>query len=197
MTTSAPPLLLASSSRYRADLLSRLGVPFTQCAPEVDESRLDGESAEAYVERLARAKAHAGATLSDTNSVCIGSDQAAILGDRIIGKPGTGKLARHQLLAASGRRVTFLTAVAVLDAHSGATTCDVVDYHVIFRTLTPAEIDRYVVRDKPLDCAGAFRAEGLGTTLFERMEGNDPSALIGLPLIALCRRLRRLGYPLP
>jgi septum formation protein len=185
-------LILASSSRYRADLLKRLGLPFHIHAPDIDESAAPDEEPRDLVERLARHKA---AAVAETHrqALIIGSDQVAVLGERVLGKPGTAVRAREQLGMLSGRSVTFLTGLCLLDAASGAAQATVIPTTVRLRRLSTAEIADYVVREQPLDCAGAFKSEGLGIALFEAIEGTDPNALIGLPLIALCTMLRRAG----
>ena len=187
-------LILASGSRYRAELLRRIAPRFRQMSPDVDETARHGEPAAGLAARLARAKAEAVAE-AHRGSVVIGSDQVAELDGRSIGKPGTFAAASAQLAAASGRGVVFHTAVCVIDArttpqcrHEGV---DVT--RVVFRPLAPETIERYLQREQPLDCAGSFKAEGLGIALFERIESVDPTALIGLPLIALCRLLREAG----
>jgi septum formation protein len=193
-----PELILASTSRYRRELLARLVGEFRVVAPEVDERPAAGESAAELAERLARSKALAVAERY-AGACVIGSDQVAELDGRAIGKPGSRERAIAQLAASSGRAVHFHTAVCVATA-SGATVrtetaADRTD--VVFRELTPAEIARYVDRERPLDAAGSFKCEGLGIALFERIETSDPTALIGLPLIALARLLRGAGFALP
>ena len=191
-------LLLASTSPYRRDMLARLGLPFRCVAPEVDESALADESPHALAPRLAASKARAVAG-AHRGALIVGSDQVAELDGRILGKPGTASAARAQLEAGSGRSMVFHTAVCVLDTRchphrlheASDRTC------VQFRTLDSAAIERYVAAEQPLDCAGSFKAEGLGITLFEQIESNDPTALIGLPLIALSRLLRDAGLVLP
>lgn len=185
-------LVLASSSRYRAELLGRLGLPFTTRSPDVDETRGDREDAETLVRRLARAKSRAAMDAND-QALLIGSDQVAVCGGEILGKPGSAERAVAQLTGLSGETVVFLTALCLLDAASGRDQLAVVPTRVRFRRLTAAEIDRYVAREQPFDCAGAFKSEGLGIALLEALEGDDPTALIGLPLIALCRMLRGAG----
>jgi septum formation protein len=192
MTPAMPPLILASTSRYRAELLGKLGLAFTAQAPGVDEARLPGEPPERLVLRLAEAKARAVATSNEVGLV-IGSDQAAVCGDEILGKPGTASRAREQLARLAGRDVEFLTSLCLLDAQSGRVQTALARTRVRFRTLTPGEIANYVARDQPLDCAGSFKSEGLGIALFESIEGPDPNALVGLPLIELCRMLRAVG----
>lgn len=192
------PLILASTSRYRADLLARLRLPFTSVAPGVDETRRPGEDAEHLVRRLAQTKARAVADHAPA-ALVIGSDQVALLGEpdvgEILGKPGTVERARAQLAALAGHRVTFLTGLCLLDAPSGTAQVAVDRTVVRFRALSTAEINDYVERERPLDCAGSFKSEGLGIALFEAIETADPNALIGLPLIELCRMLRAAGVP--
>lgn len=190
-----PPLVLASGSPYRRLLLERLGLSFRQQAPEVDESIAPGESPADAVMRLARSKA-AAVLARHPEAVVIGSDQLAVRGDEILGKPGTPARAIEQLTRSAGRQVEFLTGVCVL---SGARPGEAEEHmditRVVFRPLAPDEVRNYVERDEPLDCAGGFRAEGLGIALFERIDSQDPTGLIGLPLIWLAHALRRLGLP--
>ncbi len=185
-------LILASSSRYRASLLERLGLHFAAEAPDVDETAAPGESPVALVERLSLEKARAVAARHE-QALVIGSDQLASLDGEILGKPGTEERAIEQLSALSGRTVTFLTGLALVNAASGASACLHVPTPVRFRKLTEAMIVDYVRREQPLDCAGAFKSEGLGIALFESIGGDDPSALIGLPLISLCSLLAAEG----
>ncbi|HSX61456.1 MAG TPA: Maf family nucleotide pyrophosphatase [Tahibacter sp.] len=187
-------LVLGSTSRYRAELLRRLTLRFRQAAPDVDETRLADEAPAALAARLARAKAHAVAQ-RHPGAVVIGSDQVAELDGDALGKPGTNESACAQLARCSGRAVRFHTALCLADTRGA-----VVQFHaetdlttVQFRPLSPEEIARYVEREQPLDAAGSFKSEGLGIALFERIASDDPSALIGLPMIALCRLLRRAG----
>lgn len=189
-------LILASTSRYRKALLEKLGKPFQCEAPEVDESPLPGESAEALVARLAHAKASAVARQHDQGLI-IGSDQVCVCDGRILGKPGTVENAVAQLLAAQGKSVTFYTGLCVLDAATGRAEQLVEPFRVHFRQLDEAAIRRYVAAEQPLDCAGSFKCEGMGIVLFERLEGRDPNALIGLPLIGLVELLGRHGLALP
>lgn len=189
-----PRLILASTSPYRKQLLQRLGVDFIAVAPRVDETRLPGESPESLVRRLAEAKARAVA-VQHRDALIIGSDQAAVIAGEIVGKPGGHEQAMLQLRRASGSCVVFLTGLCLLDSRSGQCQVDLARYSVVFRQLTDAQIESYLRRDKPYDCAGSFKSEGLGVALFERMAGDDPSALIGLPLILLTRMLERAGMP--
>ena len=188
------PLILASTSRYRRDLLARLQRPFECVAPGVDEARLPGETPSAMSIRLARLKAEAVAALHP-DALVIGSDQVAVRGDEVLGKPGSVERCIAQLRASSGRTVEFLTAVHVV---RGATAESHVDRTVVtFRALTDAEIARYVETEQPLDCAGGFKAEALGISLFESIESNDPTGLTGLPLAWLSGALRRAGIQVP
>jgi len=188
-------LLLASTSRYRADLLSRLRIPFISIDPAVVETPGRGETPESCAARLAEAKARAVAT-RHPGACVIGSDQVADWGGRVLGKPGSSERAVEQLLAFSGQQVMFHTAVCVIDAH-GTERGALDTTTVVFRPLQRTEVERYVEQEQPLDCAGSFRSEGLGIALFERIRSEDPSALIGLPLIATADLLRQSGYRLP
>ena len=183
-------LILASSSRYRAELLQRLGLPFTSHSPEIDETRGPAETAQALVERLARGKAAAVAR-QYPDAVVIGSDQVAVCDDRVLGKPGTEERAREQLAFVSGRQVHFLTGLCVLDGLEAQLA--VVPTRVRFRDLGTDEIADYVARERPLDCAGACKSESLGIALLTALSSDDPTALIGLPLIELCRMLEACG----
>jgi MAF protein len=191
-----PRLVLASTSPFRRELLGRLGLPFEVAAPNVDETRLPGESTQALVLRLSEAKARAIAA-SFPGSLIIGSDQVAVVDGEVLGKPGNRERAIAQLTRAAGRRVTFLTGLSLVDAASGRahTLCE--PFHVHFRALGAEQIARYVDREQPFNCAGSFKSEGYGVTLFERLEGDDPTALIGLPLIRLVELLGREGVALP
>lgn len=179
-----PALLLASSSPYRRELLERLRLPFTHASPAIDETRQAAEGAHALVRRLAEQKARALAG-SHPHHLIIGSDQVAVLDQQILGKPHDFATARQQLLAASGRSVSFLTGLALLNTASGRCQVDAVEFIVHMRTLDPATVDRYLQAEQPYDCAGSFKAEGLGVSLFRRTEGDDATSLVGLPLIRL------------
>lgn len=185
-------LILASTSPFRRDLLARLGLPFDVRAPDVEESRLVGEDAPALVARLAELKARAVAR-REPASLIIGSDQAAVLDGAIIGKPGDHRQATAQLRQASGRTVTFYTGLCLLDSASGQRQLAVESFRVVFRALTPSGIESYLRRERPYHCAGSFKSEGLGIALFDRLEGDDPTSLIGLPLIRLTRMLETAG----
>lgn len=189
-------LVLASGSPYRRQLLDKLALPYQTCAPDIDESRRQNESPTDYVTRLAYEKAHAVAQRY-TNARIIGSDQAAVLDDVILGKPGNHERAREQLTAASGRSVLFLTGLCLHNAETGADYVDAVPFRVHFRRLDADAIERYLHQEAPYDCAGSFKSEGFGITLFERLDGEDPNALVGLPLIRLAAMLRADGIPLP
>ncbi|RDS86525.1 Maf family protein [Dyella psychrodurans] len=194
MTT--PSLVLGSTSRYRAELLRRLGLNFESKAPGTEEEVIAGETPAARAMRLAITKAtDAGKGLGD--ALVIGSDQVAELDGVLLEKPGTIERAHAQLAACSGRSVRFHTALCVLDTRRGQrhTHLDLTQVH--FRTLHATEISRYIEREQPLDCAGSFKCEGLGISLFDRIENSDPTALIGLPLIALARLLRDAGMEIP
>lgn len=189
-------LVLASTSPYRRELLQRFGVPFDCVAPQTVEFRRPGERAADMVMRLAREKAAAVAARLDSGLV-IGADQCAELQGVVLGKPGSFDAAVSQLAAASGHKVRFLTAACVHDAASGSVS-EVLDETIVtFRQLQREEIQRYVDREQPLDCAGSFKSEGLGITLFERIDNRDPTALMGLPLVALAGLLRDAGLQLP
>ncbi|MDD3325818.1 MAG: Maf family nucleotide pyrophosphatase [Zoogloea sp.] len=189
-------LVLASTSAYRRELLQRFGLPFDVARPDIDESPLPGEAPQATAERLAVEKARAVAAQFE-DALIIGSDQVAHMGDTRFGKPGTVERAIAQLQAMSGRTVVFHTALALLNTRSGRVQLDAVPTEVRFRELTDDEIVRYVNKERPLDCAGSAKSEGLGITLLDALAGEDPNALVGLPLIALARMLRNEGIALP
>lgn len=180
-----PALLLASSSPYRRELLERLQLPFTWQSPSIDESRREGEAAIDLVKRLAEEKARTLAT-DHPDHLIIGSDQVAVLGSgEILGKPHDLPRAQQQLRAASGSSVTFLTGLALLNTCTGRCQVDCVPFTVHFRPLSDEQILRYLQREQPFDCAGSFKSEGLGISLFRSTEGEDATSLIGLPLIRL------------
>ena len=193
---SVPRIVLGSTSRYRAGLLRRIIDDFDQVAPDTDETPLPDETPPGRAARLAEAKARAAAAnLHD--ALVIGSDQVAALGNVVLHKPGRIEIAREQLRASSGKNVDFFTGLCVFDTRTGQTRSALDHTRVVFRELTDAEIDRYLERERPLDCAGSFKSEAAGITLFDRIESSDPTALIGLPLIALARLLREAGFALP
>ncbi|HET6655425.1 MAG TPA: Maf family nucleotide pyrophosphatase [Gammaproteobacteria bacterium] len=191
------PIILASSSPYRRELLGRLGLAFDCRSPDIDETPRPDESPRALAERLARSKAVAVAAGLSTASLVIGSDQVASIEGTPLGKPGGRERALAQLQQASGRVVEFYTAVTVLDSASGEQQQALDLTRVQFRALTDREIERYLDREQPYDCAGSFKAEALGITLFDSITSRDPTALIGLPLIDLARLLRESGLQLP
>ena len=190
--TPRPALILASTSRYRRELLERLRLPFQAISPEVDETPLTGEHPGALAQRLAMAKARAVAVNNPT-AVVIGSDQVADLDGTPVGKPGTHDRAVAQLRSMSGRSVVFQTAVAVVCEARGYADVALVPITVRFRTLTDAEIEHYLCAETPYDCAGSAKSEALGIALLEAIESDDPSALVGLPLIRTCALLRAAG----
>jgi septum formation protein len=192
MTTSPRPLILGSTSRYRHALLSRLRIPFDVVAPEVDETPLTGESPFDLASRLALAKAHAVAQLHP-HAVVIGSDQVADLHGEPLGKPGNHARAVEQLRGMRGQTVIFQTAVAVVCRATGFTQMDVAPVRVRFRDLSDAEIEAYLQAEQPYDCAGSAKSEGLGIALLDAIDNDDPTALIGLPLIRTCNMLRDAG----
>ncbi|MFP4648191.1 MAG: Maf family protein [Halorhodospira sp.] len=195
MTMTPPaPLILASSSPYRQALLERLGLPFEAIAPAVNEAARAQESPEALAVRLAGDKAAAVAA-SRPEAVVLGSDQVVALGTEILGKPGTVERARAQLARYSGQEVRFVTAVSV--RRGEAEVHEVAPVSVRFRQLDAEAIARYIDTDRPLDCAGGIRSEGLGASLLESVVSHDPTALVGLPLIVVARLLRHMGYRLP
>jgi septum formation protein len=194
----SPPrrLLLASTSRYRRELLQRLRVPFDTAVPEVDEAELSGESPANRAVRLALAKARAVARTAP-DAIVIGSDQVASLAEQVLRKPGTAERAAAQLARLAGRSARFDTAVAVLDTRSGS-VAEHLDITIVqFRSFDAATIARYLVAEDALDCAGGFKAEGLGVALMERLESSDPTAIVGLPLIWTAGALRDAGLLVP
>ena len=189
-------LILASTSVYRRELLARLGLPFEALAPGVREAYVPGESPADRALRLALEKAGAVAH-AHPEAVVIGADQVAACGDQLLEKPGDAARCREQLATLNGRTALFYTACAVLGRHGTLHLAHIDTTTVVFRKLSSDEIERYVAREQPFDCAGGFRAEALGISLFECIESRDPTALIGLPLIWLAAALRDAGFPLP
>jgi len=185
-----PPIILASTSRYRRELLARLQLPFTTRSPNTIEDAAPGEAPAAMAARLALAKAR---SIVAPSTLVIGSDQVASLDGQLLRKPGSAEVAVAQLQACQGRTVLFHTAVAVIATDSGATLQHVDCTEVSFRRLDNSALEQYVRLESPLDCAGSFKSEGLGVALFERISSQDPTALIGLPLIFVAEALRRLG----
>jgi septum formation protein len=192
MTIVSAPLVLASTSPFRKSVLNRLGIAFETFAPGVDETPFAQESPEALVNRLAELKARSAQT-TYPNALIIGSDQVAVIGETILGKPGNHERAIEQLTMASGQQVDFLTGLCLFNAKSNQIQVDNVRFSVIFRHLTLSQIENYLQRDKPYNCSGSFKSEGLGIILLEKMVGNDPTAIIGLPLIRLVRMLEAEG----
>ncbi len=189
---SRPPLILASTSRYRQELLSRLRLPFEVCAPEVDERRLPQEQAPAMAMRLALAKARAVADRR-REAVVIGSDQVADLHGQTLGKPGTYERALHQLRQQSGQHVGFHTAVAVVCTARSFERVALSTVDVVFRKLDDSQIEHYLRTEQPFDCAGSAKCETLGIALVQSIESDDPTSLVGLPLIRTCELLRQVG----
>jgi septum formation protein len=193
---NSKPLILASTSLYRRQLLERLKLPFTAESPQIDEAPLPGETPHQLVLRLSERKARAVAG-RHVDALIIGSDQTAVLSNEMLGKSGNRANAIAQLKKCSGNSVIFHTGLCLLDASSGRLQLDDIVYTVKFRALTLPQIERYIDSEKPFDCAGSFKAESLGISLFEHMQGDDPTALIGLPLIRLTQMLNAAGVDLP
>jgi len=187
-------LILASTSPFRKSILEKLDLPFECIAPETDETPEQGEKPEQLVERLAIAKAQAVAN-NVKDALVIGSDQVAVMNNKIMGKPGDFDTAFKQLKAASGKRITFLTGLCLVNSKTGKIHSSVSPFHVVFRYLRDSQIENYLYKEKPFNCAGSFKSEGLGITLFERLEGDDPNTLMGLPLIRLNAMLEIEGMP--
>lgn len=185
-------IILASSSPYRRELLKRLGLPFQCLAPDVDETALPGEDPVELAQRLALAKATAIAH-QQPDALIIGSDQVATSQGQLRSKPGTLEVAADQLRSSAGQRVSFFTGLALVNKDKQLKLTHVEPFHVHFRALSEADIQGYLKRENALDCAGGFKVEGLGITLFERLEGDDPTSLEGLPLISLTRLLHQAG----
>ncbi len=185
-------LVLGSSSPFRAALLEKIGIPFDTSSPDIDETHLKGESAHDLVARLSQQKA-AEIAKSYPNALIIGSDQVAVLNDQILGKPGNYENAHKQLSAASGNHVRFLTGLTLLNAATGQQHTCVEPFDVHFKTLTAAQITFYLQQEQPYQCAGSFKSEGFGISLFAKLDGEDPNSLIGLPLIRLIEMLMAEG----
>lgn len=190
------PVILASSSTYRRELLQRLNLPFSCASPDIDESAQPQEQPEQLVCRLAEAKARA-LCAQYSQHLIIGSDQVAALDRQILGKPHDLKRATAQLQAASGRSVTFYTGLTVLNSQTGKCQTDCIPFTVHFRTLSKQQILRYLTTEQPFDCAGSFKSEGLGVSLFRATQGDDATSLIGLPLIRLVDMLNNEGISIP
>ncbi len=190
MSPDSLSLILASSSPYRAELLAKLGLGFISVSPDIDETPLPDEAPDTLVARLAKAKAEAVAS-THPHALIIASDQVAVLNDTILGKPGNHQNAFQQLKSASGNKVTFLTSLALMNSDRQRIQLAVIPFNVYFKPLTPSQIENYLNAEQPYQCAGAFKSEGLGISLFEKLEGDDPNTLIGLPLIQLIKMLER------
>ena len=190
------PLVLASTSLYRSELLRRLQLPFQIANPGIDETPQPGESAKQTASRLSQEKTHAVAA-QYPDALIIGSDQVAVLGQQSLGKPLSHENAVCQLRAMRGQTVTFFTALTLLNTQTGEVQTGVVENHVTFRPFSDEEIESYLNKEKPYNCAGSAKAEGLGIALISSMEGNDPHALIGLPLILLVDMLKNQGVQIP
>jgi len=189
---TTPQIILASTSKYRRELLTRLGLPFEVASPQVDETALPAEPPQDTARRLAQAKAGAVAARFP-RAIVIGSDQVAVLEGSALGKPGNHANAVRQLQAMRGREIAFHTALCLCNFAGGRSETRIVPYYVRFRDYSDAQIERYLQLEQPYDCAGSARCEGLGIALIAEMRGSDPNALIGLPLIALTEMLAALG----
>ncbi|ARN75531.1 Maf family protein [Oceanicoccus sagamiensis] len=190
------PIILASSSPYRRELLGRLAIDFVCSSPDIDETALPDESPQQLVERLAQQKAQAVAA-DYPQHLIIGSDQVASLGQDILTKPGHSDKAQAQLAACSGKTVTFYTGLSLLNSKTGQQQSCIEPFSVKFRHLDTATIERYIAAEQPFDCAGSFKMEGLGISLFEQLQGDDPNSLVGLPLIKLVDMLKTEGINIP
>lgn len=188
-------MILASTSSFRRELLKRLGLSFEIQAPDTDETPLPGEQSENLVARLAERKARSIAR-HESSALVIGCDQVAVLDGEIVGKPGDHEHALAQLSKASGKSVAFHTGLCLINSGNGRAQVEVVPYHVVFRQLSLDQIENYLRYEQPYQCAGSFRSEGLGIALFDRLEGEDPTSLVGLPLIRLVRMLEAEGVRL-
>ena len=193
---ASPPLVLASTSPFRREILQKLGLPFAAVAPNADESVMQGESPQALVRRLAENKARAVAC-DWPHALIIGSDQVACIDSEILGKPGNRETAVKQLSQAAGRTVTFYTGLCLFNSSSQLTQVCCDPFNVHFRSLSQDQIGRYLDHEQPFNCAGSFKSEGMGITLFSRLEGDDPNSLIGLPVIRLVEMLGNEGIELP
>lgn len=194
--TQLPQIVLGSSSPFRKQMLEKLQLPFIQFAPQIDESPLPNETPREMIARLSRLKALKVAE-SHSDKIIIASDQCAVFNNQIIGKPHTHAKATQQLLSFSGRTITFLTGLVVIDPRTQETHQVMDETNVHFRTLEAATIENYLHAEQPYQCAGSFKSEGLGITLFESIESKDPNALIGLPLIELTTIFAQMGIVLP
>ncbi len=189
-------LILGSTSPFRKELLERLRLDFIVDSPDIDETPLEHETPQDYVKRLSLEKAKVVAT-RHPDALIIGSDQCSILNETIRGKPGNHENAVKQLTESSGKRVSFLTGLCLFDSSNDSYQLDLIPFHVDFRELSSDEIESYLKAEQPYSCAGSFKSEGLGVTLFERLQGDDPTSLVGLPLIRLSEMLRNNNIQLP
>ena len=189
-------IILASSSPYRKKLLKRLDITFTTVSPEINERYFQDELISDYVLRLAKTKAES-IVSKNNNSLIIAADQALQCDKKILGKPGNYNKAKEQLIFMSNRSLTFYTGLCLINTETKIIEEDVISFRVDFRKLTESEIENYLVKEKPYDCAGSFKSEKLGISLLKKMNGDDPTALIGLPLIRLCKMLRNQGVNIP
>lgn len=189
---SGPELILGSTSIYRRELLERLKIPFRVVAPDIDETPYEGETPQQLVARLALEKAQSVA-MNNPGSLVIGSDQVAVHGGKIVGKPHTHDRAMEQLREANGKQITLYTGLSLVHADSGEELTEVIPFEVLFRQLTEQQLESYLLKEQPYHCAGSVKSEGLGIALLERFEGEDPNTLIGLPLIRLIRMLEHFG----
>ena len=189
-------IILASSSPYRKELLKRLDITFTTVSPEINERYFQDELISDYVLRLAKTKAES-IVPKNNNSLIIAADQALQCDKKILGKPGNYNKAKEQLIFMSNRSLTFYTGLCLINTETKIIEEDVVSFRVDFRKLTESEIENYLVKEKPYDCVGSFKSEKLGISLLKIMNGDDPTALIGLPLIRLCKMLRNQGVDIP
>lgn len=190
--TSHPELILGSTSVYRRELLQRLKIPFRVEAPDIDETPLENETPQQLVERLAVEKAR---SVADKNpgSLVIGSDQVAVHGGKIVGKPHTHDRAMQQLREANGQEIILYTGLSLVNSDTGEAQTEVIPFQVVFRNLSEQQLESYLHKEQPYHCAGSVKSEGLGIALLERFEGEDPNTLIGLPLIRLIRMLEYFG----
>ena len=189
---SGPELILGSTSIYRRDLLERLKIPFRVVAPDIDETPYEDETPQQLVARLALEKAQSVA-INNPGSLVIGSDQVAVHGGKIVGKPHSHDRAMEQLREANGKQITLYTGLSLVHADSGEELTEVIPFQVLFRQLTEEQLESYLHKEQPYHCAGSVKSEGLGIALLERFEGEDPNTLIGLPLIRLIRMLEHFG----
>ncbi len=189
-------IILGSTSPFRKELLERFRIKFITDSPNIDETPLENETPQDYVKRLSLEKAKVVAK-NHPNALIIGSDQCSVLNNTIRGKPGNHENAVKQLTESSGQRVSFLTGLCLYDSSDNSYQLDLIPFHVDFRQLSTVEIESYLQAEQPYSCAGSFKSEGLGVTLFERLQGEDPTALIGLPLIRLSKMLRYKNIQLP